>query len=319
MPARFASVRFSTRILLATSLLSGCGRDAAKGPAEIVKPPSTSKTEVHTLRGVVREVDAKQKVVTIAHEAMPGFMGKMTMPFTVAKGEMLEDVRPGDAVEGPIRVVREGGRVASYELENLVVTEPAPVTFKLSTGAGGATLSEARAVLKPGEKVPDFAMTTQEGKPLRLSDLAGKVVVLTFIYTRCPLPDFCPASDVAFGELANRLGDVGDRAERVRLLSISFDPEHDTPEVLRAHAKRRGAVPPLWTYAVASHEELRKVAGPLGLTYGPTKDEIIHNLSTAVIGEDGRLIRLDRGKAGIDWTVPALMKSVVDRLRESKK
>ncbi len=124
-------------------------------------------------------------------------------------------------------------------------------------------------MLEPGEPVPDFAMTTQDGKTLRLSDLRGKVVVLTFIYTRCPLPDFCPLMDGKFAELARTVAAVPGRAEQVRLLSVSFDPEHDTPEVLAKHAKLRGAKPPLWTFAVASHEELRKVAAPLGLTYGP--------------------------------------------------
>ena len=91
---------------------------------------------------------------------------------------------------------------------------------------------------------------------MRLSDLRGKVVALTFIYTRCPLPDFCPLMDRKFAELADRIGAVAGRAEHVRLLSVSFDPEHDTPEVLRKHAENLGARPPLWRFAVASHEEL---------------------------------------------------------------
>ncbi len=119
--------------------------------------------------------------------------------------------------------------------------------------------------------VPDFTMTTQEGRTLALSELRGKVVVLTFIYTRCPLPDFCPLMDRKIKELAGKVDAMPGRAEQVRLLSVSFDPEHDTPEVLRKHAQVQGARPPLWTFAVASHDELAKVAGPLGLMYGPRR------------------------------------------------
>src|SRR5262249_51266846 len=128
-----------------------------------------------------------------------------------------------------------------------------------------------------------------------LADLRGQVVVLTFIYTRCPLPNFCPMQDQKFARLASLLGATRERAGAVRLLSVSFDPEHDTPEVLAGHARIKGAKPPLWTFAVATHEELRKVAEPLGLTYGPTKDEVIHNLVTAVIDPAGRLVALERG------------------------
>ena len=155
--------------------------------------------------------------------------------------------------------------------------------------------------------MPDFAVTTQEGRTLRLSDLRGEVVALTFIYTRCPLPDFCPAMDAKFADLARRISAVPGRADRVRLLSVSFDPEHDTPAVLAAHASRRGAVPPLWTFAVASHEELARVAGPLGLTVAPGSREIAHNLRTAVIGPDGRLARLEAGQG---WAPADLLRTI---------
>ncbi|MDX2035099.1 MAG: SCO family protein [Isosphaeraceae bacterium] len=308
----------------AVALSGGCGGDSdpvprASSKSEVEEPKGEVVTKRFQLRGKVRKVDPASKEVTIAHEAMPGFMGAMTMPFEVDAPGALDDVRPGDQVEGSLRVEYKGKRLDSYRLENLEVTDPAPIEMKLEIGPGGPKLREKQPVLEPGAAVPDFTMTTQEGKTLRLEELRGSCVVMTFIYTRCPLPDFCPASDAAFAELAKQLGGVRERAERVRLLSVSFDPEHDTPEVLTRHARLRGAVPPLWTYAVASHDELRKIAEPLGLTYGPMKDEIVHNLSTAVIGPDGRLVRLFMGKAGKDWTTAQLVKEVVERLRESGK
>ncbi|WP_435011034.1 copper-binding protein [Tundrisphaera lichenicola] len=283
------------------TLVVGCGGEAPpSGPAPRPIPSAKASSKTYRLKGVVRKVDAGSGEVTITHEEIPGFMPAMTMPFTLEDRASLEDIRPGDEVEGPLRVESVGGRVEDYDLIELTVTRPAiePPPPPIATDA---------RLLKIGDPVPDFTMTTQEGGTLKLSDLKGKVVVLTFIYTRCPLPDFCPAMDAKFADLARRIAVAPARAEGVRLLSVSFDPEHDTPAVLAEHAKRRGAEPPLWTFAVASHEQLAKVADPLGLTVAPGAREISHNLRTAVIGPDGRLARLESGQG---WSTADLLGAI---------
>ncbi len=273
----------------------------------------------YKLTGVVRKVDKDAGSVTIRHDAIPGFMEAMTMPFEVKDKVLLDDVRTGDEVEGSLQVISEKGLVRDYELTDLAITRPAPPpALKLSLSGDTPELKEAPKVLEPGQSVPDFRMTTQEGRPLALSDLRGKVVVLTFIYTRCPLPDFCPLMDRKFAEVADHLRAFPERAEHVRFLSVSFDPEHDTPEVLLQHARRVGAKPPLWTFAVASHDELAKVAGPLGLTYGPTETEIIHNLCTAVIDPEGRLALLEVGTAPNRWKPADLLKPIYALIKQSK-
>ena len=299
---------------------AGCGGKAPRDGVAARAPsggPSPRPRRIPS-PGSYGEVEAKSGVVTIRHEAIPGFMDAMTMPFDVKDREVLDDLRPGDEVEGTLRVVSERGVVKDYELVDLQVTRPAPAPkMTLNLSGGTAQLRPAPRLLEVGETVPDFAMTTQEGETLKLSDLRGKVVALTFIYTRCPLPDFCPLMDRKFAELADRIGAVAGRAEHVRLLSVSFDPEHDTPEVLRKHAENLGARPPLWRFAVASHEELGKVAAPLGLTYGPSTGEIIHNLSTAVIDPQGRLVRLDVGASSRAWKSADLLKVIYSRIPES--
>ncbi len=270
-------------------------------------PPPLGATSYKVV-GVVRKLNRGAGLVTIRHEAIPGFMPAMTMPFHVDDRELLEDLQVGDKVEG--RLLIEGER---SELVDLAITELAPppeLTVDLS--GGQPTLRPTVRLLQPGEEVPDFSMTTQDGKPLALSDLRGKLVVLTFIYTRCPLPDFCPLMDRKYAEIAGRLKGLPGGTEAVRLLSVSFDPEHDTPEILRKHAAIHGASPPLWTFAVASHEELRRVAEPLGLSYGPTANEIIHTLSTAVIDRNGRLIQLEQGNG---WQVDDVVKTLYSRIR----
>jgi protein SCO1/2 len=287
--------------------IPGCGRTPVPTPAlHTANLPKAETRSTYRIVGVVRSVDRAAGEVMIEHEEVPGYMPAMTMPFAVKDRALLDDVRPGDEVEGSLLV-----RDHESELIDLAVTRPAlPEPMVLDLSGGTAKLQPKPKVLEPGQPVPDFAMITQEGQPLRLSDLRGEVVVLTFIYTRCPLPEFCPRMDRKFAELADKIASVPRRAKQVRLLSVSFDPEHDTPEVLRRHARAQGAGPPLWTFAVAAHEELAKVAAPLGLTYGPTENQIIHNLIVAVIDQEGKLVRLATGAKGKTWSPDDFFKTI---------
>jgi len=269
------------------------------------------------LVGVVLGVDKDQGVVRIRHEAIPGVMGAMAMPFTPKDRAVLDDLQEGDEVQGTLRATFVGAAMTAYELVDLAVTRPAPPPpLTLDTTGGSPVLRPRRPVLEPGEPVPDFAVTTQDGATLRLSDLRGAVVVLTFIYTRCPLPDFCPLMDRKFAELAALVRAAPGRAEPVRLLSVSFDPEHDTPEVLARHARALGARAPLWSFAVATHQELRTVAEPLGLIYAPTGREIVHGLSTSVIAPDGTLARRESGNG---WSPADLLKTINSLTSSSRK
>jgi protein SCO1/2 len=280
-----------------------------------VQEPAQAKHVIdYRLKGVVKSSSAAEGRLTIAHEAIPGFMEAMTMPFDYGDKTLLEGLAEGDHVEGILRVEKQNGMVAGYELRDLVVTKPATRQMILDVTRGKVSLREPPKRLEKGDKVPDFVMTTQAGKSQKLSDLRGFVVVLTFIYTRCPLPDFCPLMDRKFGELAARVSSVPARARQVRLISLSFDPEHDTPAVLESHSRIRGASPPLWTFAVAAHEELEKIARPLGLFYGPMDKEIAHNLCTVVIDREGKLARLDLGSAANKWENVDLLKCIYSLL-----
>lgn len=301
---------------LAWSAAPGCGESSppaatatATTPTDRPSPPRPPArpdgVRTYTLRGVVKTVKPAEGEVTIAHEALPGFMGAMVMPFELKKRELLDDLRPGDAVEGPLVVEFRAGKVEHHELTDLTVTDAAP-----APPPPPLAVARKPAPLAIGAEVPDFAVTTQDGTTLHLGDLRGKVVALTFIYTRCPLPDFCPAVDQKFAEL-NRLASIpADRAARVALLSVSFDPKHDTPEVLRRHAKLRGAKPP-WSFAVATAEELARVGPLLGLDYYPESDQFAHNLVTAVVDPDGRLARLEPGRG---WAPADLFRTILGLL-----
>lgn len=317
--SRPAGLALAALVVLAG--LGGCSGPEAPVPAPSSKrphrapAPATGASPVeqvdYHLEGVVRAVDPEGGRVLIRHKEIPDLMKAMTMPFEPEDQAVLGLLRPNDVVEGTLHVERQDGAVRDYRLRDLkVVKHATPSPARVEAARNKAQISEPPTLLKPGEPVPDFTMTDQDGRTRKLSDLRGKVVVLTFVYTRCPMPDFCPLMDRKFNELAEHLAAFPDRAAAVRMISLSFDPDHDTPDVLRKHAAMRGAQPPLWTYAVATRPELAKIAPRLGLFFAPDGKEIAHNLCTAVIGPDGRLARLAVGKGPNQWGTAELLKTI---------
>lgn len=311
--------RGASRLLLGIALVAAAGcRESNRGGAESPTKAKTAATKAgpisvahYPLTGIVRAVAPEKGQVLIRHREIPGFMKAMTMPFEPADPSILGLLNPGDQVEGRLRVEKQDGAVLAYQLLDLKVIQPAkPASQVLDVSRGKILARELPHRLEVGETVPDFVMTGQDGKSMKLSELRGKVIVLTFIYTRCPMPDFCPAMDRRFSDLDQHLKAFPKRAKDIRLVSLSFDPENDTPEVLRKHAAIRGASPPLWTYAVASHDELAKIAPRLGLLFEPDGKEITHNLCTAVIDPQGKLARLAVGTQENRWETAQFLKTI---------
>jgi protein SCO1 len=314
-------------LVLVVAACAGCGRDRGGGEQE-----RASQTRVHkgtaapdagvtdyVLKGVVKRVEKEREHVTIQHEAIPGFMDAMTMRFAYKDKDSLDSLRAGDHVQGTLRVQKAWGVVQAYELLGLTVNPAAPAPPTPDISRNKALMREQPRRLETGDPVPDFTMTGQDGHAIKLSDLRGNVVVLTFIYTRCPLPDFCPFMDKKFAELAGRIAAFPGRARQIRLISLSFDPDHDTPELLRKHAQSRGATPPLWSFAVASHAELAKIGAPLGLFYQPGASEIAHNLCTAIIDPQGRLARLQIGTESNKWDTAEFQRTIYSLLAAPQK
>jgi protein SCO1 len=241
----------------------------------------------HELKGQVLAVSPERQEIVIRHQEIPGFMPAMTMPFSVRDKALLEGRTPGDIVLG-----------------TLVVTDTNAWLERL-TKIGFAALPSPPAVaepgaLHPGDLVPDAALVDQDGKARRFAEWRGQAIALTFIFTRCPFPDFCPALDRSFARLQEQVKADPALAKSVRLLTVSFDPEHDTPAVLRKHAARLRADPALWTYVtgeVAAVDELGRHFG-LSVEREGASAGLTHNLRTAVVDPSGRLVRIWRGS---DW------------------
>jgi protein SCO1 len=247
------------------------------------KKQQAENVKRYHLVGKVVAVDAQGSSVVVDHQAIPGFMDAMTMAYPVRDVKILAPLNVGDEITADVVVGAEG----AY-LENIVVTK------KGAGGKGAAPTSQHEP--QPGEKVPDFAFTDQDGKRIHIDSFRGHVLFVTFIYTRCPFPDFCPLVSRNFAKIYAATRKDPALASKVRLLTVSFDPAHDTPKVLRAYGENytdtAGAVPfDRWDFAVASEKDLKTVADYFGLLISPDGEQIVHSLSTTVISPDGTVYK----------------------------
>jgi protein SCO1/2 len=254
-----------------------------------------SCTKHYRAEGVVLRIDPPHQSVTISHRTIPGYMEAMAMPFAVRNPRELEGLTPG-----------------------------ARITFRLDTGSRRTLVSRIRKEsagiedvptktadhqIKIGEIVPDFALRDQRNRKVRLSEFRGRMVAIDFIYTRCPLPDVCPRLSANFARLQKRFG------KRVALLSITIDPEFDTPEVLADYSRRWGANPDNWLFLTGSSDEIRKVAENFGLVYWAEEGMITHTAATGIIDSTGKLEALLEGSS---YTSQQLMDLVQTSLTQTR-
>ena len=261
-------------VAFAVLLLAGCRQE----------PPARQ----YELKGQILGIERSRNEVLIKHENIKGFMPAMTMPFSVKDAGLLSDKQPGDLVTATLVV-----GVTNAHLSALTRTGHAPLE------AGAASV--AAAVLVPGDLVPDAKLVDQDAQPRPISSFRGHRVAVTFIYTRCPLPEFCPLMDRHFAAVQKTLqADAGMRD--VRLLSVTLDPEFDTPGVLKQHAGWLKANPEVWSFLTGDPQEIAAFSHTLAIYTERdlgTGANLTHNLRTAVIDADGRLVNVHSGN---DWT-----------------
>jgi len=226
-------------------------------------------------QGIVLAVDRNKDEVTISHKAIPGYMEAMAMPFHADSPKELEPLAPGSRIEFQLKVSRRASSVGHIRVQ--------------SAPPGDVPLPKPVDKIAVGQTLPDFTLTDQSGRSVNLSSFRGQVVALDFIYTRCPLPDVCPRLSANFARLQKRF------PGRIALLSITLDPDYDTPAVLSDYAHRWNADPSMWRFLTGNPDEVQKVAGHFGVVYWPEDNAITHTAATAIIGRDGRLAALLEG------------------------
>jgi protein SCO1 len=283
--------RLFASALLGVVVLAGCHSDQ--------KSDSTASSQqdfkVYKLRGKVVSTDAAKGEATLDHGAIAGFMEAMTMPYKLKDATILGELHPGDIITADVLVSRDPN--ADVLLDHIVVVAQGKPDYR------PAVIYHVPA---RGDVVPDFKLRNQDGRPIHLAQFKGQALLVTFIYTRCPLPTFCPRVTRNFAEVNKEIVANPALYKNTHLLCVSFDPEHDTPERLRAYGATyigSGAASAFahWDFAVPDEPVLKEMAKyfDVGITAGPN-ETINHSLSTTLIGPDGKVVRFYPGN---EWTV----------------
>jgi len=291
-------------LLICALLLGSCHREKAVA------------TKRYPFTGRIVSLDLDSGSATIDGDLIQGFMEPMVMAYKIKPASTLRQLSPGDSISAEVVAVEhdphDENAASDYWLENVKVTKHAP-----QQPAAGP---HAMHIPSPGEDVPDFSLTNQDGRKVSLHQFRGKTLFVTFIYTRCPFPDFCPRMSGNFAEIYRQLA-TNPSLANAELLSVSFDPPYDQPKVLRdygfsvAHTHDPGLFR-RWQFAAAPPRELPQIADFFALTIQPEGGLITHNLSTAVIGPDGKIVKWYHGG---DWQVSDLIKDAADAQSGSSK
>ena len=249
---------------------------------------SSPAAKHYKLEGTVVSIDPGTHQALIDAKEIPGFMDAMTMPYAIPDSRVIALLKPGDQITADLVVTDDGAH-----LEQVVVVKKASARPSAASAAAAAEpVSNELHVPQSGDVVPDFNFVNQDDRRITLRQFRGKTLLLTFIYTKCPQPDFCPKLTDDFARIDAQLRSDRELYLRTRLLSISFDPDHDKPSILRDYAKAygdSGRTLAHWEFAVAPKSELPAVAKFFGLYYDVQQDQIEHSLSTAIISPEGKI------------------------------
>jgi protein SCO1/2 len=240
----------------------------------------------YNVRGMVLRVDAADKTLVVSHERIEGLMDSMTMPFEVRDERLLHGVGPGALVDFVLVIGQEAGYATDLRIRRYENAEQDPLTAGRS-----APLRRATGAVPPpvavGQLVPDFALVSSTNERVRLSDFAGQLVAINFVYTRCALPQYCLRMANTFGVLQKRFATVLGRD--LQLLTVTFDPERDTPEVLAAYASRWKADGRGWRFLTGPATDVRGVCSIFNVEAFPDPSRGSHMVRTVVVGRDRHL------------------------------
>ncbi|HEY5992275.1 MAG TPA: SCO family protein [Candidatus Udaeobacter sp.] len=272
-------------------VLAGCVALAVLGCGRSI---SSDKGDAHyDTRGVVRGFSPDRSAIEIQHENIPGFMPSMTMPFSAHDLNEIADLKTGDAISFRMTVTQKDfwiDNVKRIARENVDVAERKPAP---------AVSLESGARLKEGDGMPLFSLTNQNGERISMDTFRGQPFVLTFVFTRCPVPNFCPRMSNNFEELQTAIKTGTGTLANARLLSITLDPEFDTPQVLNAYAASHQADPKVWTFATGHEREIDALTRAFSVYRQTEGGTISHGLATALINRDGKIDKIWRGNG---WT-----------------
>jgi protein SCO1/2 len=277
---------------------------AISSQTRLVAAESAAATnQVHTTRGLVREIAPDHHKAVIRHEAIPGYMPAMTMEFNVRNANELSGIAVGDTITFRLTATEE-----THWIDQ--VSKIASTTNRAPESKAQITPSQI-AELKPGDLLPDYELIAETGKAIRFSDFRGKAVAFTFIFTRCPLPDYCPRMGNNFAKTRELILATTSAPTNWQFLSISFDPDFDKPAVLSSYANfYRNDNADRWLFAAAPMSSLAQLAPRLDVMVNrEAGGSISHNLRTVVLDPQGRIHRQFDGNL---WTPAQLADAVIE-------
>jgi protein SCO1 len=268
------------RIWAAVMLLHGalCSTHAASDAA----PPITSSPKAYQARGLIERVKAETRTLVIKHEAIADLMPAMTMPFKVKDGEQLGGLVAGDQIRFRLLVTDNESWID--QIQKVGKTSPAPAPSPADTAPDAGSKPPSFYL----SDIPDFALTNELGKRISLHQFGGQAVALTFFFTRCPIPEYCPRLAKNFAEASRQLGLSSGGPTNWHLLSVSFDPT-DTPEVLRRYGNQYHYDPNHWSFLTGDPAQIRALTRGFGLAVTQESGVFLHDFRTAVFDANGRL------------------------------
>jgi protein SCO1 len=264
----------------------------------------------YLVRGMVKKIEAEEKSVSIQHEEIPKFMPAMTMPFKVKDLKELEGIQPGDSIWFRLWVAPDESWIDKIKKEQ----KPQAQAVQPPAVPEREAVRVARDVepLSVGDLLPDYRFTNELGQAISLHQFRGQALAFTFIFTRCPLPEFCPRMSRNFQEVYQKLTARADAPTNWHLLSISFDPHFDTPTVLRTFAQAYQYDPKRWNFISGAMIDIDAITDQFNLTIVKRGNEWDHKVRTVVVDANGHIQKIIYGN---EWKPDDLVEEIVKAAR----
>ena len=284
---------------------AGCsppaGNNLETATNRAISTPAPGSNQVFQVKGVIKEIEADGKTVRIRHEEVPNYMPAMVMPFTAKEPKELAGLKAGDEITFRLTVTQDDTWIDQIQKANAPTSATPPTTAGTVTNQspldGSLRVVRDLDPLQIGDKLPDYHFTNELGQAVNLAQFQGKALAITFVFTRCPLPNFCPRMSSNFEDAQRQLlaANSTNNPANWQLLTITFDPEFDSPAILKAYAERYRADPKHWSFLTGDPVEISAIAAQFGERFWKEEGALNHNLRTVIIDASGKVQQILQG------------------------
>jgi len=290
--------------LLVFILTIGCN-ESSDGLISSSSNSPKNINQTFEVKGIVRKISENENKVHIEHEEIPNYMGAMTMPFLVRDKNVFEIIRKGDEIKFELNVTDKESWIEQID----VVLRPKREQLSIKNEPTNSLTLEEIEPLRVGDELPNYSLINQENKKIQLTSFRGRILVFTFMYTRCPIPDFCPRMSQHFREVYDALKDIN-ISKDWHILSISFDPDFDTPKILKNYSKAFSSDLKKWSFVTANSSVIDEMTSRFGIIVRRPKASITdwdHNLRTVIVDPNGVIQTIYIGNS---WTPETLVQDL---------